>query len=453
MTQFIALGGAAAALQGYAGFTTYCLQNNPVCTCSNQTAESWECCDGANPQALDLSSNPARPKVKKLQSPQSLLGVPVGHKYGFCFVPYPSASTTINTRCLPSAPQTPTLVGGDAQTGAAGLTVGAAYAASLQQIASANASAATAVSKENVESYLGASIGAVLGIAGGSQETFTSLCAEVYQNQYVILGSAGIALLLSLAFTQLLRFFAKPMCVLVLAFTWAMLGICTAVLGYKAGIINTTLLPQSYQSTNPSLSGNDLAAGGGDTFVMTPGTPGGQGVGQAQMNLNLLIIATVVVGLTFIAYNAVLCVMFRRLMLAAEVVQEAGRCVAAMPAVILFPLCQWVLIAAYFAWFVILFLYLASAGGFDPDTRTFRWDDAVRRCLILHMFAMLWARSIVLSAGNMVVAGATAQVRFGPILLRRLRPPGPAHTHTDTATPTHPPTKARDRLRQLLHRF
>jgi hypothetical protein len=408
MTQFIALGGAASALQGYAGFTAYCLQNNPVCTCSNQTAESWECCDGTNPQAFDLSTNPARPKVKNLQNLQSLLGVPVGHKFGFCFVPYPSAATSINTRCLPSAPQTPTLVGGNVQTGAAGLTVGAAFAASLQQIASVDASAPApaTVSQESVDSYLSASIGAVLGVAGGSQETFTSLCAEMYQNKYVILGSAGIALLVSLAFTQLLRFFAKPMCVLVLAFTWAMLGICTAVLGYKAGVIDTTLLPQSYLSTNPSLSGSD----GGDTFMMTPGTPGGQRVGQAQMNLNLIIIATVVVGLTFLAYNVVLCVMFRRIMLAAEVVQEAGRCVAAMPAVILFPLVQWLFIAAYFVWFVILFLYLASAGGFNADTRTFLWDDAVRRCIILHVFAMLWARSIILSTGNMIVAGATAQV-------------------------------------------
>ena len=411
MSQFSKLGGAAASLQGYYGFTKYCLPNNPICTCSNMTAESWECCDGVNPQAIDSTVSPSQPKVTKLQNPQSLLGVTVGYKFGFCFVPYPSAATTINTRCLPASPQTPTLVGGDPQTGASGLTVGAAYTNSLQQIVLSNASATgPTISKTEVDSYLGASIGAVLGSATGSQETFTSLCAEVYTNKYVILGSAGMALLISLVFTQLLRFIAKPLCVAVLAFTWALLGICTAVLGYKAGIINTTLLPQSYLTSNPTLSGNDFAENSQNSFLLTPATPNGQGVGQAQMNQNLLIIATVVVGLTFVVYNLVLCFMFRRIMLAAEVVEEAGRCVAAMPMVIFFPMFQWIFIAAYFVWFVILFLYLASAGSFNTTTRSFQWDDSIRRCLILHMFAMLWARSIILSAGNMVVAGATAQV-------------------------------------------
>jgi hypothetical protein len=31
----------------------------------------------------------------------SQTGVPVGHKYGFCFVPYPSVKTTFLTRCVP----------------------------------------------------------------------------------------------------------------------------------------------------------------------------------------------------------------------------------------------------------------------------------------------------------------------------------------------------------------
>lgn len=398
-------------LQGYNGFTKYCLKYNPICTCANQTAESWECCDGVNPQAIDSTVVPPQPKVMLLQNPRSLLGITVGYKFGFCFVPYPSAATNINNRCLPASPQTPTLVGGNAQTGAAGLTVGAAFTQSLQQIAASNASATVPpISQSDVNSYLGASIGAVLGITSGSQETFTSLCAEVYQNKYVILGSAGIALLVSLVFTQLLRFLAKPLCIAVLAATWALLGICTAVIGFKAGIINTSLIPQSYVTSSPVISGSDFVDNSQNSFLLTPSTPSGQGIGQAQMNQNLLIIAAVVVGLTFLGYNLVLCVMFRRMMLAAEVVEEAGRCVAAMPMVILFPLFQWIFIAAYFVWFVILFLYLASAGSFNTTTRQFEWDDSVRRCLILHMFAMLWARSIILSAGNMIVAGATAQV-------------------------------------------
>ena len=403
MTQFINLGGFAATLQGYYGFTQYCLPYNPICTCAN-SSESWECCDGVNPQAF---TNKSMPKVTLMQNPQSLLGVTIGYKYGFCFIPYPSAATTISTRCLPASPQTPTLVGGDTQTGAPGLTTGAAYANSLQQIASSNTSARTVtVNQESVGVYLNTTLGALLGLTGGPQESFTSLCAEVYQNQYVILGSAGIALLVSIVFTQLLRVIAKPLCIAVLAFTWALLGICTAVLGYKAGIINTSLLPQVFQTS--------LADASTSTVELTPAAPNSQTVGQAQTNLDLLIIATVVVGLTFVVYNFVLCFMFRRIMLAAEVVEEAGRCVAAMPMIILFPLYQWIFIAAYFVWFVILFLYLASAGTFNSTTHTFQWNDAIRRCIILHMFAMLWARSIILSAGNMIVAGATAQVQATP---------------------------------------
>ena len=154
---------------------------------------------------------------------------------------------------------------------------------------------------------------------------------------------------------------------------------------------------------------------------MTPSTPDNQSIGQAQTNLSLLIIATVIVGLTFLTYTIVMCVMFRRIMLAAEIVEEAARCVASMPTVLLFPIFQWIFIAAYFVWFVIVFLYLASAGTFNSTTRLFEWDDPIRRCIILHMFAMLWARAIILAAGNMIVAGGTAQVPAPP-------PPTPSKT-------------------------
>ena len=138
------------------------------------------------------------------------------------------------------------------------MTVGSAFTSELNQIASISSpgsSPGSSVNENDVSSYLGASVSGILGFVGGSQETFTSLCAEVYQNKYVILGSGGIALLVSFVFTQLLRFFAKTLCVICLALTWALLGICTAVLAYKAGIINTTSLPQVFQSINPVAGG------------------------------------------------------------------------------------------------------------------------------------------------------------------------------------------------------
>ena len=402
---------------GFNGYTKYCVDNAPVCTCSDSTT-SWECCDGTKSQAFDTTGRPLVYSLANastgVANKKTFFGVKMGYKYGFCFIPYPSGASTYITRCMPATPSIPTQAGASGGTGSA--TVSSDFASALNDMAASQKSATgpqATVSSADVTSYMGAILAGVVSSTGGPQETFSSLCGEVYQNKYVILGSAGLAMLLALVYTQILRLFAKQLVMVVVGVSWALLGVCTAVIIYKAAIVNNVTLPVYFQSTSPDVpTGGAVPTQGvaSSTYVLSPETPKSAPIGQATTNQQLLAIAAAVVGVTFFVYTCIICFMFRRIMLAAEVVMEAGRCVAAMPTIILFPLLQWIFIAAYFVWFVILFLYLASAGTFNNKTRQFEWNDQVRRCLILHMFAMFWARSIILSTGNMVIAGATSEV-------------------------------------------
>lgn len=82
-----------------------------------------------------------------------------------------------------------------------------------------------------------------------------------------------------LVYTQILRFAALPLTCVVLSLLWALLGASTALLGFKAGVINRGALPVLAQD---AVSQAELVL------------PEGVTLGTAATNQTLVIIACVV---------------------------------------------------------------------------------------------------------------------------------------------------------------
>lgn len=82
-----------------------------------------------------------------------------------------------------------------------------------------------------------------------------------------------------LIYTQILRFAALPLTCIVLSLLWALLGASTALLGFKAGVINRSALPIIAQD---AVSEAELVL------------PDGVTLGTAATNQTLVIIACVV---------------------------------------------------------------------------------------------------------------------------------------------------------------
>jgi len=353
---------------GALGYQTYCMDRVPVCEpCNDET-----CCDGTNQVAArtrDISeaNNGTEPYAN-----QVLFGVSLGRRYGYCYVPIPTVKASFSTRCFP--------VSGD--------QAGKDNVQTLDQGLKSFSNETTSTQEKN-EQMQGASQVVALSL-GSPQDTFSSLVDEVQTNFWVIVGCAGVALLVALAYTQILRVAALPLTIAVLALLWALLGLSTAVLGIKAGFIDSSQVPAKL-------------ADGVDNLTL----PDGVELGSAATNQHLLIGAAVLVGGTFLVYSVLLLVMASRIYLATQVIQEAAKCLAEIPSALFFPIFQWLAMIALFTWWIIVFLFLASAGDWDPVTHTYNWNDDIRRSAIFHFFMLLWVRAFILAVGNLVIAGAT----------------------------------------------
>ena len=146
--------------------------------------------------------------------------------------------------------------------------------------------------------------------------------------------------------------------------------------------------------------------------------------GHAEANRNLLAIATAVAGVTFLVYTVLVVVLFSRIQIALSMIEQASKCLMALPSLFVLPVFLWLALCSLFVWCVCVFVYLAAAGEWDSSERKFQWNDSIRRAIILHFFGLLWGRAFILAVGNLVVAGASAQVeksiRTCIVLARRL---------------------------------
>lgn len=184
--------------------------------------------------------------------------------------------------------------------------------------------------------------------------------------KWVIAGCAGIALLVSILYTFILKVAAFPLILTIMIAVWVLLAGATAMMGFKAGYIHPDQIP-----------------GAG---AVASQMPEGVTFGPAQTNQEMVIAGCVLSAICLVAYTIIMCVMIPRLKLACTVINIASVCLASMPTTLLFPVVQFVFAAILFTYFVIVLWYLASAGTWDPVQHRYIWDYDLQRCMFVHFF-------------------------------------------------------------------
>mmetsp|Transcript_36954 Transcript_36954/g.57820 ORF Transcript_36954/g.57820 Transcript_36954/m.57820 type:complete len:744 (+) Transcript_36954:16-2247(+) len=358
MTQFNLISSKTAFSPDW---FTYCADRVPICTpCGDET-----CCDGTNQDGTmtRVMNNTGNPEV-------STSGLKMGRKYGFCFLSYPSVKAeTIGGRCIPWSS-----------------TIASITGTALNSSATAVSNAASNATGGTFN--LDKALGNVADAMSGPAETFNSLIDEMYTHRWMIAAAAGIALLLSLLYTFLLKIAALPLAMVTLVGVWVILAGSTGLLFLKAGFIHQDQLPIDGQTI-------DL--------------PAGVTLGQAKTNQELIYVAAVVIGVIFAVYSLLLCVMIPRVFTAIKVINIASSCLASVPTVLLFPISQWIVTVILFAWWVVVMFYLAAAGEWDAAQRQYVWNDTTRYAALYHFFGLLWGRAFILAVGNLIVAGVACE--------------------------------------------
>jgi hypothetical protein len=242
------------------------------------------------------------------------------------------------------------------------------YSDSLNLIGS-NSTTNASGTREEKDKSMDTAMASVVKSMSGPGETAKMLVEQVRKYKWVIAGSGGIALVISILYTFLLKIAAFPVMLTIMAAVWVMLGVSLAMLGSKAGYIDAASIP-----------GSDYAA---------TKMPEGVTFGPAETNQQLVVAACVLVGVCFVFYSLVLCVMIPRLRLACKIIDLASVCLASMPTALLIPVIQFFAAGMLFVYFCIVLWYLASAGSWDPDARRYVWDENLQRMMLVHFFGLL----------------------------------------------------------------
>ena len=219
-------------------------------------------------------------------------------------------------------------------------------------------------------------------------ETFAYLSDQVQEHKWIIVAAGGIALVIAFVYAFFLKIFGAPISYIILLATWLLLAAAVLVLAIKAHFINANTIPGSAALAS-SVS-----------------------LGPAQANQGMTIAAAAVAAIALIAYTLILLVMLPRISTAIKVIGIATECLAEVPSMLLLPVFQWAATVVLFVWWIFVFLYLASSGTWEASQHQIVWNTTLQRMIIYHFFGLLWGRTFILACGNLIIAGATAEVCF-----------------------------------------
>ena len=373
--QFDASASPSAWLADYKKF---CMNRRPLCItgskhpsprCRSGISSSTCCLPDATSGEVGSQDGSKTETIAKDEQKQ--FGITMGYKYGFCYITYPSYVPNSKggglakwTRCLPK------------------------MSSELEDTTLfTEAIDSTSSDTSNVSNSMDSAVKAVVTAMSGPRATVQYMIEELRKYKWVILACAGIALAVSIVYTLILRIAAFPLIMSIMVFVWVLLGISVLMLGFKAGYLEPGSVPGAAYAQAKT----------GVTF------------GPAETNKELTIAAAALVGACFVAYTILLCVMVPRVKLACTVINLASVCLASMPSTLLFPIIQFIIFIGLSIYFVVVLWYLAAAGSWDSDTRTYVWDQTLQHFMIYHFFGYLWGTQFMLAIGNLAIAGAAAE--------------------------------------------
>jgi hypothetical protein len=197
----------------------------------------------------------------------------------------------------------------------------------------------------------GNSLGA-LSNPGGEVGTWT---AELNQTYVLLIIAFVVAFAMGFTFLMLMRSFAVPIVYL------STIGLLVVSLGAslflwdRAGVI-------------PVFSTIDSKVGSNVTAMAEAA---GESAGSAGTDTGLVGFFAGVLTLFTIVYIVFVVVMFKKILVAVRVVNEACKALAAMPLLTMQPACTMIALVCLYLWTAVITMYFMSAGEFDPATGQF----------------------------------------------------------------------------------
>ena len=179
------------------------------------------------------------------------------------------------------------------------------------------------------------------------------MAAELAQMWSLLVVAVAIAVVMGFVYLILVRLIAKCMMFFTLFGLLLVLALCSLFAWDKTGKIHI------FASVINTTGVNASALPGVGNALKTPTEPA------------ITYAVAVILSVATVAYAALLCVMLKRLIIAIDVIQEAAKSMAAMPALLLLPLSTFLALLFLYLWAGFISIYLLSGGQFDPITGKF----------------------------------------------------------------------------------
>ena len=213
-------------------------------------------------------------------------------------------------------------------------------------------------------------------------ETFQEIFSDFYNSAKIILYSALIACAISLAVIFLMRCCAAVLIyTMVLAAQGALIALCVFLIVQWQKLKNNRTELDAESKNEKVFKGLAIAA----------------------------IIITVVVFLILVA-------MRNRIRLTVAVFEEASKCMARMPQISFSPIFCYLTLGGFFAYWIFVYLFLASAKSISLDSGTghavYTVSDSYTKMWWYHLFGLFWTSQFILACQEIVLAGAVATWYF-----------------------------------------
>ena len=202
----------------------------------------------------------------------------------------------------------------------------------------------------------GADFGSALGPLSNPAGEIGVWASELNQTAWLLGVAFALAMIMGFIFLLLIRLFAVPIVWTAMVGLFVMSILSTLLLWDRAGVIPLTATMDEKIGSNMTA----LAAAAGEDVA-----------GDASADTTLVTTAATIMTIFTVVYVVLFVMMFKRIMIAVKVVVEACKALAAMPFLVLQPVCTMVSLAILYVWTAIVTLYFMSAGEFDVTTGQF----------------------------------------------------------------------------------
>jgi len=221
---------------------------------------------------------------------------------------------------------------------------------------------------------------------------YQKVLADVYLSWKQILAMCGLSLVVSYLMVILLRCIAKPMVIIIL------------IVAAVGSIVGTAFLWWAYfDARNHSDTKASMRIPVLDVDIQ---------------NQTAFFAFSIIASVLTVILLLILLVMRSRIMLAAALFKEGGRCLQNVPLLLLQPVVTFVILVVFLAYWLIIMGYITTAGvptgtynlGFEHVK--YEQHELLRACWWYHVVALIWISEFIVACQQFIIGGTVATWYF-----------------------------------------